>query len=52
MSYDPINKVVKQADDRIIYVNGFDGISTIEPDNHRVADLEETRRAIMKMDKK
>ncbi len=42
----------KQADGRIIYSNGFGGISTIEPNNHKAADLEEARRAISKMDKK
>ena len=50
--YDPINKVVQQLDGRIIYSNGFGGISTIEPNNHRVADLEDARRAITSMDKK
>jgi len=52
MSYDPVSKVVQQADGRIIYSNGFGGISTIEPNNHRVADLEDARKAISTMDKK
>lgn len=52
MSYDPVNKVVKQPNGRIIYANGYGGITTIEPNNHKAADLEDARRAISKMDKK
>ena len=42
----------KQADGRIIYSNGFGGITTIEPNNHRVTDLDDARKAISSMDKK
>ncbi len=52
MSYDPVNKVVKQPDGRIIYANGFGGITTIEPNNHKAADTEDARRDISKMDLK
>lgn len=52
MSYDPVNRVVKQPDGRIIYSNGYGGISTIEPNNHQADDLEQARRAISKMDMK
>ena len=50
--YDPINKVVQQKDGRIIYSNGFGGITTIEPNNHATADLEDARKAISQMDQK
>ncbi len=51
MSYDPVNKIVRQADGRVIYANGFGGITTIEPNNHTAADLEQARKAISNMDK-
>lgn len=51
MSYDPVNKVVRQADGRIIYENGFGGISTIEPNNNKQSKLDEARSQINKMDK-
>ena len=52
MSYDPVNKVVQQRDGRIIYSNGFGGITTIEPNNHTASDLDAARKAISSMDKK
>ena len=42
----------KQADGRIIYSNGFGGITTIEPNNHKASDLDAARKAISQMDKK
>jgi len=42
----------KQADGRIIYSNGYGGISTIEPNNHKASDLDAARKAISQMDKK
>lgn len=42
----------KQADGRIIYSNGFGGITTIEPNNNKDSQLEDTRKAISQMDKK
>ena len=50
--YDPINKVVQQPDGRIIYSNGFGGITTIELNNNKASQLEEARKAISSMDKK
>ena len=29
--FDPINGIVKQQNGRVIYANGFGGISTVEP---------------------
>jgi len=52
MSYDPISRVVRQNDGRIIYDNGFGGISTIEPDNDKQAKLEAARVQIYNEDKK
>lgn len=51
MSYDPRNKVVTQNNGRIIYDNGFGGISTIEPDNNKREQLEAARIQINQMDK-
>jgi len=52
MSYDPVNKVVKQADGRVIYANGFGGISTIEPQTKFPTwDLDKARSQISQMDK-
>ncbi len=49
--YDPINKVVTQPDGRVIYANGYGGITTIEPNNHKASDLDAARKAISRMDK-
>lgn len=51
MSYDPVNRVVRQNDGRIIYENGFGGISTIEPDNNKREQLDQARSQINQMDK-
>ena len=51
MSYDPMNKMVRQNNSRIIYANGFGGISTIEPDNNKQSKLDEARIQINQMDK-
>lgn len=51
MSYDPTTKVVRQNDGRIIFENGFGGISTIEPDNNKQAKLDQARSEINQMDK-
>ena len=49
--YDPLNRIVQQADGRVIYANGFGGITTIEPDHDKQAQLEQARREISSMDK-
>ena len=49
--YDPINKVVKQDNGRVIYANGFGGITTVEP--HRgiaTDDLAKARAEIQRAD--
>ncbi len=50
MSYDPINKIVKQQDGRIVYSNGFGGISMIEPKNDQAAKVQQDRSKISKME--
>ena len=52
MSYDPVNRIVRQNNGRIIYDNGFGGFTTIEPDNDKQAKLEAARVQINNMDKK
>ena len=51
MSYDPVNKIVRQNNGRIIYDNGFGGISTIEPDNNKQAIIDQARSEIAQADK-
>ena len=50
MSYDPINKIVRQDDGRIIYSTGF-GITTVEPVRGIPTDeLAKARAEIQKAD--
>ena len=53
MSYDTTNGIVKQENGRLIFKNGFGGISTVEPVRGIPTDeLAEARAAIQKMDAK
>ncbi len=49
--YDPFNRIVHQSNGRIIYQTAFGTTTTIEPNNHTAADLEDARKAISRMDK-
>ena len=49
---DLLNKIVEQSDGRIIYANGFGGISTVEPLTKTPAwNLDKDRFEISQMDK-
>lgn len=53
MSYqDPVHKVVVQPNGRMVFANGFGGVSTIEPKiKYPTWDLDTTRSQINQEDK-